>query len=287
MNLVHIYKKITTSNLGLVIVLLLTATYSLVDAFQMHQKIESIIILWSLAVGMCAVTVWHRIKIKTIIHPHDIILSWIFLICAGAALLLTAFVSDSLAMRISLLLFMGACLARFANYQNVFKLLPAGVIFLLIIPNSAYFNSLISYPLRLICSHLTCFTLKLCAMDISCEATVLRMGAEKIAVTTACSGIVQLESMFLIGWIITMLVHKRLICQISHWLLLLPIVILVNSLRLTITLLLYSAFGEVAFSDTVHTSLGYAMVIAVTAIFWACRSLIPFSEKKEISEDKK
>ena len=187
-------------------------------------------------------------------------------------------------MQISIFLIMGACLARFTNYQNVFKLLPAGAIFLLLLPNAAYFNSLISYPLRLICSYLTCLTLKLCTVDVSCSGTILKLGTEKIAVTSACSGIAQLEAMFLIGWIITMFVQKRLISQILHWLLLLPIVILLNSLRLTITLLLYLGIGEAAFSETLHTILGYVMVIAVVAVFWACRSLIRFPEKDEVKK---
>jgi len=192
--------------------------------------------------------------------------------------------SDSLAMQISLFLIMGACLARFTNYQNVFKLLPAGAIFLLVLPNYTYFNSLISYPLRLISSYLTCFTLKLCAVDVSCNATILKLGTEKIAVTTACSGIAQLEAMFLIGWLITMFVQKRLICQILHCLLLLPIVILLNSLRLTITLLLYLGIGKAAFSETLHVTLGYVMVIAIVVIFWACRSLVRFPEKNEVKK---
>ena len=284
MSFISTCKKVTNSNFGLIAVLIITAAYSLIEPVRMHQEIESIITLWSLAAGMCVLTVWHRIKAKEVIQSRDISLSWIFIVCAGCALLLTAYISDSLAMRISLLLLMGACLARFANYQVVFKLLPAGVIFLLLLPNSAYLNSMLSYPLRLICSHLTCFILKICAVDISCDATVLRLGTEKIAVTAACSGIAQLEAMLLIGWLITIVVHKRLICQISHWLLLLPIVILLNSLRLTITLLLYLRFGEVVFNDTVHIILGYAMVILVTIVFWACRSLIPFSEKEEVSK---
>lgn len=280
MNLINIYKKITAQNFSLVAILVLTAVYSLIEALRMHQKIESIITLWLLAAGICTVTIWHLLKTKASILRHDIILSWIFLVCANGALLATAFMSDSLAMQISLFLIMGACLARFTNYQNVFKLLPSGAIFLLLLPNYDYFNSLISYPLRLICSHLTCFTLKLCTVDVSCNATILKLGAEKIAVTTACSGIAQLEAMFLIGWLITMFVQKRLICQILHWLLLLPIVILLNSLRLTITLLLYLGIGKAAFSETLHVTLGYVMVIAVVAVFWACRSLVRFPEEE-------
>lgn len=284
MNLISIYKKITAQNFLLVAFLLLTAVYSLIEALRMHQKIESIIILWLLAAGICTVTVWHLVKTKASILNHDIILSWIFLISANGALLATAFMSDSLAMQISLFLIMAACLARFTNYQNVFKLLPSTAIFLLLIPNYDYFNSLLSYPLRLICSHLTCFTLKLFAVDVSCDATILELGSEKIAVTAACSGIAQLEAMFLIGWIITMFVQKRLICQILHWLLLFPIVILLNSLRLTITLLLYLGIGKAAFSETTHITLGYLMVIAVVLIFWACRSLVRFPAKGEVGK---
>ncbi len=280
----NLYKKITASNLCLIAVLFLTAAYSLFESLRMHQSIESIITLWLLAVGMSVVTIKHLPPKETSILRHDIILSWIFLICANGTLLATAYMNDSLAMQISIFLIMGACMARFTNYQNVFKLLPAGAIFLILLPNSTYFNSLISYPLRLICSYLTCWTLKLCAVDVSCDGTILQLGAEKIAVTSACSGIAQLEAMFLIGWIIVMLVQKRLICQILHWLLLLPIVILLNSLRLTITLLLYLGIGEAAFGETIHTTLGYVMVIAVVTVFWACRSLIRVQEKAEVKK---
>jgi exosortase/archaeosortase family protein len=121
-------------------------------------------------------------------------------------------------------------------------------------------------------------------VDITCDATILRLGTEKIAVTAACSGIAQLEAMFFIAWIITVVVHKRLICRISHWLLLLPIVILLNSLRLTITLLLYLVIGKAAFSEVLHITLGYVMVILVVIIFWACRSLILFPKKCEVKK---
>ena len=284
MNPADTHKKVTASNLWLTAILSLTAAYSLFESLQMHQSIESIITLWFLAAGMSVVTIRNLFKKETSILRHDVILSWTFLICANGALLATAYMNDSLAMQISIFLVIGACLARFTSYQNVFKLLPAGAIFLILLPNSTYFNSLISYPLRLICSCLTCWTLKICTVDVSCSGTILQLGAEKIAVTSACSGIAQLEAMFLIGWIIAMLVQKRLICQILHWLLLLPIVILLNSLRLTITLLLYLGIGEAAFGETLHTTLGYVMVIAVVAVFWACRSLIRFPEKTEVKE---
>lgn len=286
-NFIRTLKQMRTADVGFILVLALTAVYGLNEALRMHQESESILTLWLLAAGMSAVTVRTRIRNKHTPPPPDLVLSWIFLLCAGGALFLTAFMSDEFAMQISLLLLMGACLARFADYQNVLKLLPAGVIFLLLLPNANYFNSLMSYPLRLICSYLTCFTLKLCAVEISCEATMLHLGTEKIAVTAACSGINQLEAMFFIGWVITMLVHKRLVCRIAHWLLLLPIVILLNSLRLTVTLLLYLGFGKAAFNDGVHIVLGYVMVFAVALVFWACRSLIPFSEKQELNKEKK
>jgi len=276
MNPIKLYTKINASSLWLTVVLSLTAAYSLFEALRMHQRIESIITLWLLAAGMSTVSIRHLVQKETAVLRHDIILSWIFLICANGALLATAYINDSLAMQIAIFLLMMACLARFTSYQNVFKLLPAGAIFLILLPNSAYFNSLISYPLRLICSYLTCWTLNICAVDISCSGTILQLGSEKIAVTSACSGIAQLEAMFLIGWIIAMLVQKRLVCQILHWLLLFPIVILVNSLRLTITLLLYLGIGEAAFSETLHVTFGYVMVIVVVTVFWACRSLVRF-----------
>ncbi|MDD5729118.1 MAG: exosortase/archaeosortase family protein [Victivallales bacterium] len=264
---------------GLTALLVFTAGGSLTAALRMHQSYETVTVLWLLAAGMSAATLWHHFKTGTV-NPPDTILSWLLLLSAGVTLLLSAFLNNPPVLQLGLLLLLAACLARFTAYQEVFKMLPALAIFLLLLPNADYFNSLMSYPLRLICSYLTCFTLKAFGLRVGCEATVLKFGNEEIAVTAACSGINQLEAMFLIGWIIVMLTHKRLACRVSHWLLLLPLVIVFNSLRLTITLLLYSTWGQAALSNNVHNILGYLMVFAVALVFYLCRRLIPFSEKQ-------
>ena len=61
--------KITASNFWLIAILSLTAVYSLIESLRMHQKIESIITLWLLAAGICAVTAWHLIKNQSLYPP--------------------------------------------------------------------------------------------------------------------------------------------------------------------------------------------------------------------------
>ena len=98
--------------------------------------------------------------------------------------------------------------------------------------------------------------------------------------TSACSGIELLEAMLLLGWIVVRLEHKRYLTRLVHYLTLLPIIILCNTLRLVFVIGLSCFIGDRAFDNTLHVWLGYAVVIASVGILLGVGKLFGQMEKK-------
>ena len=100
-------------------------------------------------------------------------------------------------------------------------------------------------------------------------------GAAQIVITDACSGIEQLEAMLLIGYLIIHMQPKPFIWSLCHYLFLLPIIIVSNSIRIIVTILLFKAIGPVVLENTWHATLGYCLVLACSLLMWYAGLLFP------------
>ncbi len=164
--------------------------------------------------------------------------------------------------------------------------LTVGVLLLCVLaPKQEYLFWCLSYPLRLVCTTLTVSLLQLFGVVISHDLTVITIGDSQVAITAACSGIEQLEALLLIGWLLVMLLHKTFWMRLSHYLMLLPVIILTNTARLVVTLLLYLRFGNWAFNNTVHTMLGFGMVIASLLLLWGLGGIFKLGEPAPKSKE--
>ncbi len=169
----------------------------------------------------------------------------------------------------------------------VIALLPI-IIWSLIIPHTEYLHFTLSYPFRLVGSQLSAILLSIGGFDAVAKDTVVEIGGRPIAITAACSGIEQLEAMLFMGWVIAVYVHKSTMVRLMHFITILPIILLVNTLRITITLVGCELYGEKIFlSDDVHTGMGFAAVAVIVILFILASSLFE-QIKKEIKtkEDK-
>ena len=63
--------------------------------------------------------------------------------------------------------------------------------------------------------------------------------------------------------------------QLLHFFMLLPILLVSNTIRLVITLLGVEIVGDIFISDTVHTSLGFGMVLLSILLFVGVGALFP------------
>jgi exosortase len=143
---------------------------------------------------------------------------------------------------------------------------------------------MISYPLRLISTEATVIILQWCGMPVGGTGTVITFGNQQVAITAACSGIEQLEAMMLVGWIIVTVLHRRLSLRLMHFVTILPLILFCNALRLIATLVIFRYWGEVAFSDRIHTWFGVGMVLLVSVLFFQLRFL--FVEESESPNSK-
>ena len=202
--------------------------------------------------------------------------AWALLLIAAALPFVFASTSSELPHNTAIALFAIACMLFFHGWRATLWMSPALIIFCLFVPMREQFILLVSYPLRLISTTLSVWILKLCQIDINYHLTTITMpGAAQIVITDACSGIEQLEAMLLIGYLVIHMQPKPFIWSLCHYLFLLPIIIISNSIRIIVTILLFKAVGPVILENTWHATLGYCLVFACSFLIWYAGLLFP------------
>lgn len=176
------------------------------------------------------------------------------------------------------LLFFLAAFCFWGGLRSALVFLLPTLICTMIIPNRDVLALLFSFPLRLLSTILSVESLQLFGFNIEYHLTSIRLPGSGIAITDACSGIEQLEILLLLGYLLVKMQHTRKRWAFLHYLFILPSVIFVNSIRIIVTILLYYQFGQRAFADSVHMTLGYLLVIAVVALLWIITPLFPDAE---------
>ena len=139
---------------------------------------------------------------------------------------------------------------------------------------------LFSYPLRLSATALSALALKLCGVKVICSGTSLDLSGLNIAITDACSGINQLDAFILIAFIAIQILHRKNGWKILHFSFIVPAIIIGNSLRIVLTVLLYTLWGEVVLQNTWHTVLGYVQIIIALLFFLAVGKIFTDSDSK-------
>ena len=183
-------------------------------------------------------------------------------------------------------LFAIACILFFHGWRPALWMSPALIIFCMFIPMREQIMLMVSYPLRLISTAFSVVVLKLLQVNIEYHLTTITLpGSTQIVITDACSGIQQLEALLLIGYLIIHLQPKPLVWSICHYLFLLPIIILSNSVRIIATILLYHAIGPADLNITWHTTLGYCLVFACAILFWYSGLLFPTATSESSKPD--
>lgn len=199
---------------------------------------------------------------------------------ALAAALLTALLLPSAPRSWPLWLGLCSVLAWSSGALLAVKLSLSVLIFTVFIPAFDYLHTLLSLPLSRTSTALTSTLLRFAGLKSSYDRSILLLGDNRIAVTAACSGIELLSALLLLGWLIVYFEHKRFLIRLAHYLTLLPIIILCNSLRLVLVASLSLVIGDRAFNNTLHSLLGYGVVIASTLLLFGTGRLFKAPEDK-------
>ncbi|MGE4300053.1 MAG: exosortase/archaeosortase family protein [Victivallaceae bacterium] len=163
-----------------------------------------------------------------------------------------------------------AIVMRSVGLRGAIAFLPFLLMAFWIMPFQEAITLAISYPLRLSSTTVSVAALYLMGMDISCYLTSIYVGGTSIAITDACSGVDQLGVLLLLGFILVHRLKAGTGWKIVYFMLLLPIVVAANAIRLILTIVIYKVAGNVAFNSLVHISLGYVFVIlSVVMLYYA------------------
>ena len=138
----------------------------------------------------------------------------------------------------------------------------------------------VSHPLRIIATATSGLILRLLGFKVSNTLTVLKLDNVDLSITDACSGIQQFEALLLLGYILAKRQQKLLVWRIVHYSFCIPSVILANTIRLVLVVILYRwPVGEAVMYSGWHEGLGYFQVLLAVMIMWAAGALLSYASK--------
>lgn len=154
-------------------------------------------------------------------------------------------------------------------------------------PYHEEFILLISYPLRLSATALSAEILRFLRIEVVYAGSSLRLPELNIAITDACSGINQLDAFILIACIAVIMMHRSTGWGLLHFAFLIPAIIIGNTIRIVLTVLLFRLIGEVVLGSTWHIALGYVQLVLALLIFLAVGELFRRGIQNPAEEEKR
>ena len=169
-----------------------------------------------------------------------------------------------------------------------FKKVATILLFLcLMLPWPNRLQAAISLPLQRWSTSSAVFCLELIGYEIIQEGNIIHIGESTVAVAEACNGLRMITAFFVISGLVALLVERawweKLIVLVSS----LPIALLCNTVRLTITAIFFTVLKGEYWEKMFHDFGGYAMMplalAVVVAELWILAKLtIPPEIQKEI-----
>lgn len=147
-------------------------------------------------------------------------------------------------------------------------MLTAVVLWVCLLPFQDQIALACGHPLRLMATVLSVGALQLLGMNVSNEATTIHVGPADIAITDACSGIEELLAMVLVGWLLARFRQRSFGWSLFAWAFSVPSVVIANTLRLMLLVVLYAWLGDTVLTGVWHTGLGYAQAIGALLLMW-------------------
>lgn len=142
----------------------------------------------------------------------------------------------------------------------------AFLVFMLPLPYRA--ERFLSLPLQFVATRASCWVLECLGEPAICEGNVIVMRDARLLVAEACSGIRIFISVLALAYAYTVLLNRRWWCKASLLASVLPVAVLVNVLRITITGLLHAWVADETAQHFAHEISGWAM-LPVAAVLLA------------------
>ncbi len=206
------------------------------------------------------------------------------LLFAGILRLFGLFFLYGSAERFSIVLSIAAIVLFILGWQ-FFKKTATVLLFLcLMLPWPHRFQSAVALPLQQWSTSSAAFCLETMGYDVVKEGNVIHIGQTSVAVAEACNGLRMITAFFVISALVVLLVKRqwweKLVVLASS----LPIALLCNTIRLTITAMAFTVLKGDYWEKIFHDFGGYAMMpLALAAVigeFWLLGRLTVMPNEK-------
>jgi exosortase len=185
--------------------------------------------------------------------------------------------------RFSLLFLLGGMLLFFAGWKMLRAVAFPLAFLVLMIPLPAIIYNQITFPLQLLASRLSSSWLELVGVPVLREGNVLVLPNYSLEVVEACSGIRSLMSLIALAVAYGYFVEKRLWARITLVVLMLPIAVASNAMRVVGAGVLTYLFGPHAAEGFFHLFQGWLIFVSAVAfmllVHWLLSRLIPLRRK--------
>ena len=185
--------------------------------------------------------------------------SWwglVMLVLALMALVLGTIGSGFFLSRVSLLLLVCGAVAFLAGWKHLAAIsFPLGFL-VLMIPSSTVAEQ-ITFPLQILASKSASFLLNQVGVPALREGNIILLPTARLEVAEACSGIRSLFSLITLTVIYGYLSETRIAVRVLLALIAIPVSILANALRITVTGLVVQNWGVAGAEGTLHLLSGW------------------------------
>jgi exosortase len=187
--------------------------------------------------------------------------------------------------RLSVPLSIGALVLLIFGWQIFRKLFTILLFLCLMLPWPNRIQAAVAIPLQDWATRSAVFCLETMGYEVLKEGNIIHIGESMVAVAEACNGLRMITAFFVISALVVLLVRRawweKLIVLASS----LPIALLCNTLRLTVTAIAFTVVEGEYWERVFHDFGGYAMMplalAAVVGELWLLRKLTTVPTKQE------
>ncbi len=167
-------------------------------------------------------------------------------------------------MRISMIITLTGIIAVYAGFRVLTILALPLAYLLLMIPVPAIIWNQIAFPLQLFAAKMASHTIALAGIPVFREGNILHLANTSLEVIDACSGIRSLTSLIALTWLFAFIAEFSLWKKWILFLSAIPIAVMVNVIRLTITGMMAAWIGPESAHGFLHDMSG--MIIFISAL---------------------
>jgi exosortase len=126
----------------------------------------------------------------------------------------------------------------------------------------------VAMPLRRFATEAATYLLQTLGYPAVAEGNIIQIGEVRLGVIDACSGLGMLMTLFAIAVALALIVKGPVVDRLILVASAIPVAVVLNMLRITLTGVAYSSLGWQQYHQQIHDVLGYVMCVVAILVLW-------------------